>query len=493
MDFNGYVEPGVYVEPGTTPTIVAPGVAPTVVCLIGNGIGYHTNSETISFASSASAVLTQKGIDPTSIVVKGYVTDPNAAGQSIPKTFAVTTDYTVATDTSGGADNSVTTITKASGSTIESGYPQLTVSYRYTDADYHSLHVFDDFTSFAETYGPALDPTSGALVSPLTMAAMVALQNGANEIWALALNPAVGTLSQQFAAAYQLLSGSNTSVNVVVPLWDGVTSGAAIAGMLATLNAALQADANNGVLRVACVGLDQSYAGTPTDVAGLATGIGSSRIVMAYPHKLNYFNGVLNQTLIADGIYLGAGYAGILAANDPEMPLTKKIVQGFSGVPADVATVLTQTNRKILATGGVSVATLDRSSNLRVMQGLTTNYAGGILNREISLVRAQDALYTMLQTTVENSGLIGIPIGPNTALQVKSVVSGVLETAKAQGVIMDYSGLVVREQAPPSGDPTVIEVMFAYKPSWPLNYITVSFTVDTTTGDTTTTTATTGA
>lgn len=491
VDFSGgYVEPGVYVEPGATPTIATVGVAPTVVCLIGNGVGYHTNTETISFASSASGVLSQKGIDPSSIVIRGYVTDPNVAGQSIPKTFVVTTDYTVATDTTGGADNSVTTITKASGSTIETAYPQVTVSYRYTDTDYHSLHQFEDLASFNDTYGPALDPTSGALVSPLTMAATVAIQNGANEIWAIALNPAAGTVSQQFAAAYQLLSGSNTSVNLVVPLWDGVTSGGQIAGMLATLNAFLQADANTGTLRLAVVGLDQAYAGTPTDVATLASGISSTRIIMAYPHKVNYYNGVLNQTLVADGIYLAAGYAGVLAANDPQMPLTKKLIQGFSGVPSAVGAVLTSTNRKILATGGVTVSKLDRQSRLRVQQGLTTNFDGGILTREISLVRAQDALYNLLQNTMESSGLIGIPIGVNTALQVKSVVAGSLETAKTTGVIVDYNSLVVREQAPPSGDPTVIEVMFAYRPSWPLNYILVSFTVDTTTGDTTATTTT---
>lgn len=488
VDFTSYVKPGVYVDAGATPTIATVGVAPTVVCLIGNGIGYHTNTETGSFASSASVVLNQKGIDPSSIVVKGFVTDPNVAGQSIPYTFALTSDYTVATDTSGGADNSVTTITKAaSGSKIEAGYPQVTVSYRYTDGDYHSLHLFTDFTSFTDTYGPALDPTTGAIASPLTLAAEVAIQNGVNQLYAIALNPASGTAAQQFAAAYALLSAQNASANVIVPLWDGVTDGAQIAGMLATLNAALQADANRGTLRIACVGLDQGYTGTPTNAGALASGISSNRIVMAYPDAMNYFNGVTNSTVVVDGIYLAAAYAGILAAQGPEMPLTAKVVQGFSGIPTATATTLTETNKDILAVSGVSVIEPDRSSRLRVRHGLTTNFDGGVLTREISLVRAQDALYNLLQTGMENSGLIGIPIGANTALQVKSIVAGQLETAKSSQIIEDYNSLQVREQSPPSGDPTVIEVMFAYKPMWPLNYILVNFTVDTTTGDTTTT------
>lgn len=485
IDFTQYRHPGVYVDAGTNPTLATQGVAPTVVCLIGTGVGYHSFTETLSFASGATITLTQKGINPSSIVVRGYITDPNASGQSIPHTFVkdevgTPHDYSVATDTSGGAANSVTTITKSAGSDIEVAYPQVTVSYQYTDSSYHGLHQFDDYTSISDTYGPALDPSSGSLVSPLTFAAEVAIVNGANQIYTIALDPAKGTTAQQFADAYQVLSANNVNVNIVVPLFNGVTDAAQIGGMLATLNAALLADAEKGILRVAICGFDSAYTGSPTDAAALATGISSRRIVLSYPHQLEYYNGVLNSTMVVDGFYLGAAYAGVLSRQDPEMPLTHKIVAGFSGLPAAVARTLTPTNKDILAVGGIAVVEPDRSNRMRIRHGLTTDYAGGILNRELSLVRTQDALYNLLQDTMENSGLIGIPIGENTQLQVKSIAAGALETAKSTGLIFDYNSLAVRQQSPPSGDPTVIEVRFAYRPSWPLNYILVSFTVDTT-------------
>lgn len=487
LDFSQYRHPGVYVDAGQNPTLATAGVAPTVICLIGLGVGYNTFTETVSFASSNSAVLTKRGINPSSIQVRGYITDPNASGQSIPYLFQAdvgptTHDYSVSTNTSGGAENSTTTITKSAGGKIESGYPSVTVSYQYTDAGYHALNFFDDYTSIADTYGPALDPTTGALVSPITFAAGIAILNGANQIYAIALNPATGTVSQQFADAYQTLSANNVNVNLVVPLFDGVTDQSALGGMLATLNAALVADATKGVLRTAVTGLDQAYAGSIANVAALATGISSKRIVLAYPNALDYYNGVLNSTQTVDGFYLAAAYAGVLARQDPQMPLTHKVVQGFSGITASVLKTLTPTNKDTLAQGGVAVAEPDRAGRLRVRHGLTTDYGGGILNREISLVRSQDALYNLLQDTMENSGLIGIPITDTTALQVKSIVSGALETAKnsGSGLITDYSQLAVRQQAPPSGDPTVIDVRFAYKPPWPLNYILVSFTVDTT-------------
>lgn len=489
-NFASYIHPGVYVEAGSSPTLAVSGVAPTVVCLIGSGVGYHTYQETISFAGGVNTVsLTQKGINAASIAVKGYVTDPNASGQSIPYTFAPDAggtphDYSVATNTTGGTENSTTTITRSSGGKIEDAYPQVTVSYQYTDATYFQLNSFEDFSSIADTYGPALDPATGALSSPLTFAAQCAVTNGANRIYTLALDPSKGTVSQQFADAYQTLSASSSDVNVVVPLFSGVTSSAALAGMLATLNAALVQDAAKGVLRIAMVGLDQAYAGAAADVAALASGISSARIVLAYPNQLNFFNGVTNTSVIVDGYYLAAACAGILVAQQPQMPLTQKVITGFSGFPAATARMLTPTNKDTMAKGGVTVVDLNRQSQLRVRHGLTTDYAGGVLLRELSLVRAQDALYNLLQTTMESSGLIGIPIDADTALSVKSIVAGALENAKSAtvGLIVDYSQLAVREQAPPSGDPTVIEVRFAYKPAWPLNYILVNFTVDTSNG-----------
>jgi len=125
---------------------------------------------------------------------------------------------------------------------------------------------------------------------------------------------------------------------------------------------------------------------------------------------------------------------------------------------------------------------------LVIRHGLTTDFSGGVLKREISLVRAQDALYNLVQDTLDNAGLTGIPIQSDTGLRVKSIVSGGLEQAKVQGIIVDYTSLKVRQQSPASGDPTVIEVKFAYRPPWPLNYILVSFTVDTATGESTLTT-----
>lgn len=491
-DFSQYVPPGVYVDAGSTPTVSLVGVAPSVICLIGEGVGYHTFTETVSFGSGVtSQTLTKKGIDVASIVVSGYVTDPAVAGQSIPYTFAPSTtgpsvvkDYTTTVDTSGGAGNSITTLVKESGSKMEVAYPLMTVTYRYTDAEYYGIHEFTDFVSFQSAYGPPQDPVTGAVISPLSYAAQIATANGVNRLFAIALS-GTGTKQAQFAEAYTLLSNSNTTVDLVVPLWNGVTDGAVITGMISTLNAALAADAGNAVMRMAVLGLDQDYVGTTSSVGTMASALPSNRIVLSWPNKFTAYNGYTNAAMTVDGFFMAAALAAQLATRTPQEPLTKKYPVGFSGIPTAVQTALRKTDKDTLAAKGVTVVETDRNGRVQVRHGLTTNYAGGVLNREISIVRARDSLYSMIHDSLDAAGLAGTPLTSSTPLQVKSIVAGALERAKNSLLIVDYNSLAVRQQTAPSGDPTVIEVKFAYRPTYPLNYILVGFSVDTTTGETT--------
>lgn len=483
--------PGVYVSTTDNPVIAPVGVEPALICLVGAGIGFNTFSETISFASGNSVQLTKSGIDTASIVVTGFIADPNASNNALPHTFVadvtggspVTNDY--GTSQTGSGSTSVTTITREPSGHITTAFLVVTVTYHYTDADYHGLHFYDNYASFTDAYGPAFDSTTGALVSPLSYAAQVAFQNGANQLYGLALEGGGGSLQQQFADAYALLSSTNTDANLIVPLWQGVTDPNQITGMLATIKAFVEGDANNqGVLRMAFVGLDQAFTTTTQSLANMAITVGSPRVVLAWPNQLNFFNGISATTQVQDGFYLATALAALLVAQSPQTPLTKKLPQGFSGVPTALLQAMTATTKNQLSSSGVTVVETDRNKRLVVRHGLTTDYAGGELNREISLVRAQDALYTLIDQTLDAAQLIGTPITATTPLQVKSIVSGALETSVASNLIVGYSALAVRQQAAPGGDPTVIEVQFAYQPAFPLNYILVNFSVDTTTGTT---------
>jgi hypothetical protein len=237
---------------------------------------------------------------------------------------------------------------------------------------------------------------------------------------------------------------------------------------------------NEGNYRVGILGLDK---GATVDPLTSVTSFRSPRMVMAYPNRLHYYHGFRNLTTEVSGYYLAAAYAGRLASQPVQTPLTKKEIDGFSGFPADLLQTMTMTRKNALSDGGVAVTEFARSSgNRMVVRHGTTTDRTNVQTRELSLVRAKDALVNLLYETIDSSGLIGGYITEDTPAAITAVMTGVLESAKQNDVIVDYTGLAIRQR---TVDPSVMEVKFAYRPAYPLNYIVVSFSIDTSTGQTT--------
>lgn len=479
VDFNsGYVPPGVYVSTNQTGSTAAIGIGSSVVCLVGRGLGYQTYTENVSFASANSVPLTQKGIDPNSVVVTGTTV---VLGVPTPVTFQVDGtstphDYSL-TESSGTSPTSVTTLVRTSSGTIPTT-GTVTVSYHYTNATYHALNAFSDYASLANIYGPSLDPVSGAVLSPLSLAAQIAFQNGANQIFAIALSGS-GTMASQFATAYGLTL-SNFNIDLLVPLFEDAVDSGSITSELAQLLAHLDDSVAEGTPRVALVGVASGFAGTTPDL--VAAQANSRRVVLVWPQQFNYFNPVTNTTTVLDGFYFAAACAGFLANNLPNQGLTQVQIRSFTGIPAASLNASPLSSKNLWSSKGVAVAEVNRSGQLVVRHGVTTN-PSNIGNREINIVRCQDALFSLIQITMEQAQLIGTPITPQTPLTIKGLIQGALETALATNTIQDYQNLLVSQQTVPTGDPTVIQVTFTYSPTYPLNYITVVFTLDLSTGN----------
>lgn len=485
VDWSRYNPPGVYVDPTATPPLLVTGIDPTVLCIIGRGVGFRTYTESVSFASNNSVTLSKKGVDASSVVVTGYITDPAQAGLTLPHTFAVDVtstphDYSLTVDATAGVDASVTTITRTQGGAIETANPVVQVSYHYTDADYHALHVFDDFDSLTALYGSPFDSVTGEVSSPLSLACQEAIVNGANYLYTIALS-GIGTVQQQFNDAYNLLSG-NFDANVIVPLFEDFTTTDSVTGMLDAAQAFAENTLADGHTRVMLCGFDQGWAPTISELAQVSNQIADKRVIAVWPNQINIYDGVTNTAKLCDGFYLAAAIGGVMANNPPQEPLTRKYPRGLLSIPATLLQQMTKSAKNQLASAGWLVVESDRQGRLVIRHGLTTDYSGGVLTREISLVRAQDALYNLIHDTLTNAGIIGTVITAQTPLLVKGIVSGALELAKTNHLIFGYTNLKVRQESPPSGDPTIIEVKFSYQPSFPLNYILVSFSVDTTTG-----------
>lgn len=473
MDLSAYQPPGVYVEETTSSLVSVGGTTTSVVAIVGPSQGYRTATDVITLTGTAAVTLTHAGAD----VVSGFSVT-SASGTA----YVQTTDY-VLTQTAG-TNGTVVTIARASASTITDGQT-VYVAYHYTDNSYYQPQVVTGYDDVQSLLGPAMDLNTNAVLSPLSLAAKFALDNGASTL-VLVPTPGAGTTTvSDLNAAYSQLDTAY-DVNIIVPLPVGITGTDATPGNVADVGSGLlnyiTTSLNNGLLRVGIVGVDT---GATVDPATLVAAYQSKRIMHAHPNRMTFYNGATNSTIEIGGMYLAAAYAGRFSGLTPQEPLTMKVIRGFSGIPATMASQMTTAKKNIWSNQGVAVTQITRQNTLVVRHGTSTDRTS-TLTREFSLVRARDALVNLIQDTLDTSGLIGTYIDTDTTTRIQGVITGVLETAKALGVIVDYQGTSVRQRP---GLPSVIDVKFQYVPAYPLNYIDVSFSVDTTTGSTSNLTA----
>jgi hypothetical protein len=481
---GGYAPPGVYIQEDVSPLVGTVGLPPTLVAVLGPASGYQTYVEQITLATTPTVRLAKKGIDVDSVAITRVDT-----GATV-----VSGDYTITPTSSPSASQDYyLDLVRDADAAVPNSTPVF-VAYQYTDPDYYSPRRFDDYEDVKDVYGQPLNlvtPTLGAtdyvaVLSPLSLAAKIAFENGAGELVLVPTTPpassatTAGQISTArraaLVAAYAKIA-TNHDVNVVVPLTDGIITADAT-GAGGELSTHVDAAAADGYLRFGVLGFDPAVTTAP-DVLLSTGGFRSKRVALAYAASggMSYFNGGSGQTLGLGHQYLAAAYGGRMAALPVQKALTRESLRSFSGVSG---TGPSNTQKNAYAAAGVAVTEVDRRRRIVVRHGLTTDTTS-LNTREISVVRARDALVTLLQDGVESAGLIGQAITLETPLGIKSVVAGLLEAAKSAGTIVEYTGLQVRQR---STDPSVIEVRFGYSPAYPINYIAINFSVNVQTGET---------
>jgi len=457
-DFSVYQPPGVYVEessPRSTFRRVLGSEA--VVAIAGPSLGFRTGSDIVTLTLTPSE-LSRQGILQDTVQVTLLNGAPLTAGD----------DYVLETSDDPEDEATTSIAYEADSEAIDSGV-RVRVTYSYRDAAFLDPVLVRSVDEVEALFGAPFDDT-GEIQSPLSLAARIAAANGAGPMRLVPTS--VGPEANTFAASLMSAMGRLANfddVSVVVPLPVGLSSNAAAS----ELKQHVEELSANGSYRTGILGLDATNTTPPAEVAA---SLESARVMLAAPNRLLYFSPERNETIVLSGYYLAAAYAGVLVGQPVQQPLTRRLVSGFSGIAPDALTSVLE--RNILSGSGVAVAEVNRRNQMICRHGVSTSTLS-FASQEISVVRARDRMMELISSALETSGIVGSAMTPETPSSAGSVVQGVLESLLARGVFVGYKDLTSRQS---QVDPTVIEVKFSYRPAFPVNYIVVNFTVDTSTG-----------
>jgi len=422
--------------------------------------GLGANSATSVMGASWGATLTNVPLGPTGTTARNiYRRQTNGANTWFLIGTIANNTVTTFTDT-GTAGTAAAADASAS---VTDGMNVL-ATYNYTDQFYNQPTTFDDFDDIVDKYGPAYDG-NGNISSKLTFAARLAFINGATEVVCVATN---GSATVDYENAFlRLLDQQNIGIITMANGSAAVVS--ALASHIVTANA-------RGYYRIGVAGRDGSTTNITADtLRASASSLNTEAIRLVSPARFIASNITTGQPLYLGGQYAAAAVAGMYAARDVQMPLTRKTISGFDAV-GDRRTLLEQLSDS--NAGLLVIEDKGGSGILRVRHDITTA-VGAVSTRESSVVRSKYEMANRIRNTLDD-GVIGAVIPRNEApLFVQGAVASVLGQLLTEEVIAGWSDLKARALS----DPTTIEVKFGYNPVYPINNVEVRFTINTNTGD----------
>lgn len=440
-------------------------------------LGTGTLTGTYVYAYSYVNALGETGISPTSAPITLTAQGANLANITVgpagttarniyraPVVAGVTGQFTLVATIANNTATTLTNETAAATTTlpkigIANGATVL-VTYNYVDETYYLPTLLSDYDDIVEKYGAPFD-AAGAILSPLSFAARIAFQNGASEIVLLASATSADT---DIGSALSKLDDD------AIQLVGVVTGGPSVHS---TLAAHLVSMGSIGKYRMGVVGRDTTATPLTAQQVRDSQIYNAEGLMHLDPGAFTLVNPVTGKEVTVGGQYAAAGILGMLAARDPQIPLTRKTLAGFSGV----YDVRSETEKALASAAGLLVIEA-KNGVIRVRHGVTTA-AGNVNTREASVVRAKYEMAHRMRSTLD--GIVGIvaPVA-QAPLIVLSLASGVLEQLSVEQVISTYQNVKTRLLA---SDLTTVEVKFEYTPAYPINNISVVFTINTQTGD----------
>jgi hypothetical protein len=475
IDFSRYLPPGVYVNPVNGPQLAVNSALPTAIGLFGLTVGFRSfiqsipiNPDSNSDTPAINQTLAKSGIHTATVMV----TNPNSG-----QVYTLNTDYTiVSVGGTNGTSNALYTISRVISGHISAGVV-VQVSYQYTDPSYYNPQIFYTYADVVTAYGAPFNTTTGAVQSELTLGAKIAFLNGAYQIMTVAVNPA-NPSSPDVGDYYNALNSFYDQALVAIV----VCCNGSMQPLQQLIQEHVDQQSANRFERRAIIGMDGTVTPVPSSQRIInAEELLDERIALISPATYNYYSEELSNSIILGGQFLACALAGMVMNMSLAQPLTHKIITGFSGV----AEIVPDGQKSYESENGLMVIEMAPPSGqlIWVRHGVTTNNSD-LLSREWSIIGQQDAMVYQLRAYLNDANLIGQPIYDYTLINVKAAVEAGLQSLKVNSLIYDYTGLSVRQLLT---NPDVLEVSFSWQPSFPLNYIVLTFGISLSSGDIATT------
>lgn len=391
-------------------------------------------------------------------------------------------DYTVEQVAYEGEDGTTTRDNKYAIRRVVTGsiLPGKTVQliYRHTDSAYYTVRSLYDYDDVRDLYGEPFNQ-DGTIRSEVTLAAKFAFLNGATNVLTCAVdleqkNDLGQTLTREECYARTLdkfLDESRAAIVVPAIGEDFIYS---------LVKEHVTYQSQQKFERRALLGFDGSGGIVPSSTRqDVAQTIGNQRVALVSPSQFDYYSPELGRSTVLGGQFVAAAIAGKSVSQRAAMPLTRKLVEGFTG--PTVRDTSREGEKTVESSVGLLVVEKTRRNQVQVRHGVTTDPTD-LLTSEWSIIGQQDVMVYRVRDYLEADGLIGMPIIDTTLIQVKASAEAALVSLVRDEVIVGYQNLKVRQLAT---HPDVIEVRYEWKPAYPLNFILVRYSVEVMTGDVT--------
>lgn len=520
-----YTPPGVTVEELYSPSVNPLLSVSASICLVGLARGYEVgaNVQTLLPNSSPVALLAPTGtvfqkVDADNAFVSvTNLLQPSSGSGTNQSGYVEGDDFT----TSLSADSRTITVTVVDGSDLDADGGTLKFTYRYVSDKYYDAIRLDTQAAVEARFGPAFD-TNG-IVTPLSAAASLAFTNGAATVVIQPLFVDDNGTARQPLGHHQVADGADADtnpdevvseaslattwestlyhlrdiedINIIVPVCgqsDEDFGDTTVQNVHFAIQDHIRYMGTQGQLLISVLGEDSSASLTDATtlqahasaLRGRYDGVLAEQTVLVAPTR---FKRVLpsntNQTILVGGQFVAAAVAGMIAARPVFTPLTRKQVSGFTEVAQPG---YDKASKDADANAGLLVVE-QKGLIVQVRHGITLNNED-TAKRELSVVRSKHRMIESIRNTLDTQIIGTVPADGNAPLVVKNAVIGVLESLRQGRELVDYSGVQARVL---SNDPTTVECRFSYRPAFPLNYVNVTFSLDLSAGEITTTTETT--